>query len=34
MFEYLDRQTKLTTNQYHILLAGILGNLLEFYDFF
>ena len=34
MLEYLDRQTKLTGNQYRILFAGILGNLLEFYDFF
>jgi MFS transporter, putative metabolite:H+ symporter len=32
--EYLDQQTKLTGNQYRILIAAILGNLLEFYDFF
>src|SRR6202790_1191683 len=34
MLEVLDRQTSLTGNQYRILFAGILGNLLEFYDFF
>ncbi len=34
MLEYLERQTKLTGNQYRLLAVAILCNLLEFYDFF
>ena len=34
MLEYLDRQTKLTKNQYKIIGAAILGDMLEFFDFF
>src|ERR1035441_1039237 len=34
MLEYLDTQTKLTKNQYKIIGAAILGDMLEFYDFF
>ncbi len=34
MLEYLDKQTKLTRNQYKIVAAAILGDLLEFFDFF
>jgi putative MFS transporter len=34
MLEYLDTQTKLTKNQYKIIAAAILGDLLEFFDFF
>ena len=34
MLEYLDTQTKLTKNQYKIIGAAILGDMLEFFDFF
>jgi putative MFS transporter len=34
MLERLEQQTRLTGNQYRILLVAVLGNLLEFYDFF
>src|SRR3990172_3866899 len=34
MLEYLEKQTKLTGNQRRILIAAILGDMLEFYDFF
>jgi putative MFS transporter len=34
MLEYLEKQTKLTGNQRRILVAAILGDMLEFYDFF
>jgi putative MFS transporter len=34
MFEVLDRQTRLTTNQLKILGAAILGDALEFFDYF
>jgi putative MFS transporter len=34
MLEYLDRQTKLTSNQWRIVAAAILGDMLEFFDFF
>src|ERR1700737_2671565 len=34
MLEYLEQQTRLTGNQYRIILVAVLGNLLEFYDFF
>jgi putative MFS transporter len=34
MQEYLDRQEKLTGNQYRIIIAAILGDLLEFFDYF
>jgi len=34
MLEYLDKQTKLTGNQYKIVAAAILGDMLEFFDFF
>ena len=32
--EYLDKQTKLTSNQYKIITAAILGDLLEFFDLY
>ncbi len=34
MLEYLDKQTKLTGNQYRIIAAAVLGDMLEFFDFF
>jgi putative MFS transporter len=34
MFEILDRQTRLTGNQIRILAAAILGDALEFFDYF
>jgi MFS transporter, putative metabolite:H+ symporter len=34
MFDVLDRQTRLTTNQIKILIAAILGDALEFFDYF
>ena len=34
MFEILDRQTRLTGNQKKILGAAIIGDALEFFDFF
>jgi putative MFS transporter len=34
MLEYLDRQTKLTSNQWRIVWAAMLGDMLEFFDFF
>ena len=34
MLELLDRQHKLTGNQRRIVLAAILGDMLEFYDYF
>ena len=32
MLELLDRQQKLTGNQWRIVLAAILGDMLEFFD--
>jgi putative MFS transporter len=34
MFEILDRQTRLTGNQIRILAAAIIGDALEFFDYF
>ena len=34
MLNYLDRQTKLTRNQQKIIVAAILGDMLEFFDYF
>jgi putative MFS transporter len=34
MLEYLDNQTKLTSNQYRIIGAAILGDMLEFFDLY
>ena len=34
MFDVLDRQTTLTGNQNKILAAAIIGDALEFFDFF
>jgi putative MFS transporter len=34
MFEILDRQTRLTGNQIKILMAAIIGDALEFFDYF
>ena len=34
MFELLDRQTRLTGNQRKIVAAAILGDMLEFFDYF
>ena len=34
MAEYIDRQTRLTGNQYRIIAAAIIGDMLEFFDLF
>jgi len=34
MLEYLEKQTRLTGNQRRLLFVAILGDMLEFYDFF
>lgn len=34
MIEYLDKQTRLTGNQYRIIAAAIIGDMLEFFDYF
>ena len=34
MLNYLERQTRLTNNQRRIIFAAILGDLLEFFDYF
>ena len=34
MLELLDQQHKLTGNQRRIVFAAILGDMLEFYDYF
>src|SRR6185437_1994854 len=34
MIEYLDKQTRLTGNQYRIIGAAVLGDMLEFFDYF
>ena len=34
MFEILDRQTKLTGNQKKIIAAAVIGDALEFFDYF
>jgi MFS transporter, putative metabolite:H+ symporter len=34
MFEILDRRTSLTGNQIRILVAAIIGDALEFFDYF
>jgi len=34
MLEYLEKQQKLTGNQYRLILMAVVCNLLEFYDFF
>ena len=34
MFEVLDRRTSLTVNQIKILSAAIIGDALEFFDYF
>jgi len=34
MMELLDRETKLTANQYRIVTAAVLGDMMEFFDFF
>src|SRR5258708_38886603 len=34
MLELPDKQTKLTGNQYRIIAAAILGDMLEFFDYF
>src|SRR6202158_1599338 len=34
MFEILDRRTSLTANQIKILTAAIIGDALEFFDYF
>jgi len=34
MFEILDRRTRLTGNQIKILAAAIIGDALEFFDYF
>ena len=34
MFAVLDRQTKLSSNQYRLVIAAIAGNVLDFFDLF
>jgi MFS transporter, putative metabolite:H+ symporter len=34
MLELLERQKRLTVNQWKIISAAILGDLLDFFDFF
>lgn len=34
MLDYLDHQARLTGNQYRIIAAAILGDMLEFFDYF
>ena len=34
MFDELDRRTRLTGNQIKILIAAIIGDALEFFDYF
>ena len=34
MFEYLERQKKLTLNQWKIIATANLGDMLDFFDFF
>src|SRR6201998_931993 len=34
MLEYLEQQTRLTGNQRRIIAAAILGDMLEFFDYF
>src|SRR3984885_4207157 len=34
MLQYLEQQTKLTGNQRRIIAAAVLGDMLEFFDYF
>jgi hypothetical protein len=34
MLEYLERQKKLTANQWKIIATANLGDMLDFFDFF
>jgi putative MFS transporter len=34
MLERLERQTRLTVNQWKIMIAAILGDMLDFFDYF
>src|ERR1700730_4271337 len=34
MLEYLDKQTRLTGNQYKIITAAVIGDMLEFFDLY
>src|SRR5579863_7367314 len=34
MLQYLEQQTKLTSNQHKIIAAAVLGDMLEFFDYF
>ena len=34
MLEQLERQTRLTLNQWKIMIAAILGDMLDFFDYF
>src|SRR5579872_6170449 len=34
MLQYLERQTRLTGNQRRIITAAVLGDMLEFFDYF
>jgi MFS transporter, putative metabolite:H+ symporter len=34
MLNYLERQTSLTGNQRRIIFAAVLGDMLEFFDYF
>ena len=34
MLERLERQTRLTANQWKIMIAAILGDMLDFFDYF
>jgi MFS transporter, putative metabolite:H+ symporter len=34
MLDYLDKQTRLTGNQYKIITAAVIGDMLEFFDLY
>jgi MFS transporter, putative metabolite:H+ symporter len=34
MLDYLDKQTRLTGNQYKIIAAAVIGDMLEFFDLY
>ncbi len=34
MLEYLERQASLTANQYKIFAAALVGDMLDFFDFY
>jgi putative MFS transporter len=34
MLDMIERQTRLTINQWKVIIAAILGDMLDFFDFF